>query len=80
MRGRRKIPASEGAVRGRRQQYEAQGARATAREAASRPQSQGVVVRQRRPPAWMRGEKAVLVLSLAFIFAAIILGVVLPML
>jgi hypothetical protein len=47
----------------------------------------GVVVRQRRPPAWTRGEKAVLVLSLTFIFAAItfifaaiILGVVLPML
>jgi hypothetical protein len=39
----------------------------------------GVVVRQCRPPPWTRGEKAVLVLSLAFIFAAMGLGVVLPM-
>jgi hypothetical protein len=33
----------------------------------------GVVVRQRRPPPWTPGEKAVLVLSLAFIFAAMAL-------
>ena len=39
----------------------------------------GVVVRQRRPPAWTRGEKAVLILSFAFLFAAMmVLGVVLP--
>ena len=38
-----------------------------------------VVDRQRRPPAWTRGEKAVLVLSLAFLFAAtMVLGLVLP--
>ena len=39
----------------------------------------GVVVRQRRSPPWTIGEKAVLVLSLAFLFAAaMVLGVVLP--
>jgi hypothetical protein len=36
----------------------------------------GVVVRQRRPPPWTMGEKAVLVLSLAFISAAIVLAIV----
>jgi hypothetical protein len=36
----------------------------------------GVVVRQRRPPPWTRGEKAVLVLSLALIFAAVALALV----
>jgi hypothetical protein len=40
-----------------------------------------VVDRQRRTPAWTMGEKAVLVLSLAFLFAAtMVLGVVLPVL
>ena len=37
----------------------------------------GVAVRQCRPPPWTMGEKAVLVLSLAFIFAGVILAVVL---
>jgi hypothetical protein len=36
----------------------------------------GVVVRQRRPPPLTPGEKAVLVLSLAFIFAAVALALV----
>ncbi len=36
----------------------------------------GVVVRQRRPPPLTPGEKAVLVLSLAFIFAAVSLALV----
>jgi hypothetical protein len=36
-----------------------------------------VVVRQRRPPPWTLGEKDVLVLCLAFIFAAIVLSVLL---
>jgi hypothetical protein len=36
-----------------------------------------VVVRQRRPPPWTLGEKAALVLSLAFIFAAMVLCVLL---
>jgi hypothetical protein len=40
----------------------------------------GVVVRQRRPPLWTRGEKAVLVLILALIFAAVNLTVVLVVL
>ena len=37
----------------------------------------GVVVRQRRSPPWTRGEKAVLILSLALLFAAMVLAVVL---
>jgi hypothetical protein len=37
----------------------------------------GVAVRQFRPPPWTIGEKAVLVLSLAFIFAGVVLAVVL---
>ena len=37
----------------------------------------GVVVRDRRPPPWTIGEKAVLVLSLAFSFAGTALAVVL---
>jgi hypothetical protein len=37
----------------------------------------GVVVRQRRPPPWTLGEKAVLVLSLAFIFAGVVLAILL---
>ncbi len=36
----------------------------------------GVVVRLRRPPPWTLGEKAVLVLSLALIFAAVALALV----
>jgi hypothetical protein len=36
----------------------------------------GVVVRQRRPPPLTPGEKAVLVLSLACIFAAVALALV----
>jgi hypothetical protein len=36
----------------------------------------GVVVRHRRPPPWTLGEKDVLVLSLAFIFAGVVLAVV----
>ena len=32
--------------------------------------------RRRRPPPWTLGEKAVLVLSLAFIFAGVVLAVV----
>ena len=36
----------------------------------------GVVVRQRRPPPLTPGEKAMLVLSLAFIFAAVALALV----
>jgi hypothetical protein len=36
----------------------------------------GVVVGQRRPPPLTPGEKAVLVLSLAFIFAAVALALV----
>jgi hypothetical protein len=35
-----------------------------------------VIDRQRRPPPWTSGEKAELVLSLALIFAAVILVVV----
>ena len=35
------------------------------------------VGRRRRNPLWTRGEKAVLVLSLALVFAAVILAVVL---
>jgi hypothetical protein len=35
----------------------------------------GIVVRQRRPPPWTLGEKDVLVLSLAFIFAGVILAI-----
>jgi hypothetical protein len=35
-----------------------------------------VVVRRRRPPPWTMGEKAVLVLSLAFILAGMVLAVV----
>ena len=35
-----------------------------------------VVVRQRHPPPWTMGEKDVLVLSLAFTFAAIVLAIV----
>jgi hypothetical protein len=37
----------------------------------------GVVVRRRRPPPWTLGEKAALVLCLAFIFAAAVLTVLL---
>ena len=37
----------------------------------------GVSVRQRRPPPWTIGEKAVLILSLALLFAAMVLAVVL---
>jgi hypothetical protein len=36
----------------------------------------GVAVRQCRPPPWTMGEKAVLVLSLAFIFAGVGLAIV----
>jgi hypothetical protein len=36
----------------------------------------GVSVRRRRHPPWTLGEKDVLVLSLAFIFAAMVLAVV----
>ena len=36
----------------------------------------GVVVRHRRPLPWTLGEKDVLVLSLAFIFAGVVLAVV----
>jgi hypothetical protein len=36
----------------------------------------GVAVRQRRPSPWTLGEKDVLVLTLAFIFAAIVLAIV----
>jgi hypothetical protein len=36
----------------------------------------GVVVRKRRSPPWTLGEKDVLVLSLAFIFAAIVLAII----
>jgi hypothetical protein len=36
----------------------------------------GVVVRLRRPPPWTMGEKDVLVLSIAFIFAAVVLALV----
>ena len=35
----------------------------------------GVVVRQRRRPQWTLGEKDVLVLSLAFIFDAVVLAI-----
>ena len=35
----------------------------------------GIVVRQRRPPPWTLGEKDVLVLCLAFIFAGVILAI-----
>jgi hypothetical protein len=37
----------------------------------------GVAVRQCRPPPWTLGEKDVLVLSFAFIFAGVVLAVVL---
>jgi hypothetical protein len=37
----------------------------------------GVSVRQRRSPPWTIGEKAVLILSLALLFAAMVLAVVL---
>ena len=40
----------------------------------------GVVLRYRRPPSWTLGEKAALVLSLAFIFAAVVLTLALVML
>ena len=36
----------------------------------------GVVVRKRHPPPWTLGEKAALVMSLAFIFAGIVLAAV----
>jgi hypothetical protein len=36
-----------------------------------------VVVREQRPPPWTRGEASVLVLSLTFIFAALVLTVLL---
>ena len=36
----------------------------------------GGVVRQRRSPPWTMGEKDVLVLSLAFIFAGMVLAIV----
>ena len=36
----------------------------------------GVVVRQRRPPPWMRRKKAELVLSLTLLFASVILVLV----
>jgi len=36
-----------------------------------------VVVRQPRPPPWTMGEKAVLILSLALLFAAMVLAVLL---
>jgi hypothetical protein len=36
-----------------------------------------VVVRHRRPPPWTRGEMDVLVLSLAFIFAGVVLAILL---
>jgi hypothetical protein len=36
-----------------------------------------VVVREQRPPPWTRGETSVLVLSLTFIFAALVLTVLL---
>ena len=35
-----------------------------------------VVVRERRPPPWTRGEKAVLVLSITLLSAAIVLAIV----
>ena len=37
----------------------------------------GVVVRQSHPPPWTLGEKAVLILSFALLFAAMVLAVVL---
>jgi hypothetical protein len=37
----------------------------------------GVVVCQNRPPPWTRGEKAVLVLSLALALVAVILAILL---
>jgi hypothetical protein len=37
----------------------------------------GVVVRKRRLPPWTLGEKAALIVSLAFIFAGMVLAVVL---
>ena len=37
----------------------------------------GGLVRRRRPPPWTNGEKAVLVLILAFIFAGVVLAIVL---
>jgi hypothetical protein len=40
----------------------------------------GVAVRQSRPTPWTLGEKDVLVLSLAFIFAGVVLAVVLVVL
>ena len=36
----------------------------------------GVIVRERRSPPWTMGEKAALVLSLALIFAGMVLAVV----
>jgi hypothetical protein len=35
----------------------------------------GVVVRQSHPPSWTLGEKAVLILSFALLFAAMVLAV-----
>jgi hypothetical protein len=39
----------------------------------------GVAVRQCRPPPWTPGEKAALVLSLTFIFAAVALALVMSL-
>jgi hypothetical protein len=50
--------------------------RRLAKQRVDRSHRRGVD-RQRRPPAWTVGEKDVLVLSLAFIFAAVVLTVVL---
>ncbi len=36
----------------------------------------GVTVRQRHPPLWTLGEKAVIIVSLAFLFAGVVLAVV----
>ncbi len=53
--------------------------RRLAKQRVDRSHRRGVD-RQRRPPAWTVGEKAVLVLSLAFLLAAtMVLSVVLPL-
>ncbi len=45
--------------------------RRLAKQRVDRSHRRGVLVRRSRPPTWTKEEKSVLVLSLAFIFAAI---------
>ena len=64
-------PHAEGATVGPRERE-----RRLAKQRVDRSH-RGVVVRQRRLPPWTRGEKAVLILSIALTAVAVILAVVL---